>query len=59
MMMLVASLYWRVMCFGDVSPCHWKKWKRGIGVQRCEGKYADCAGVNLQWKNTNKDPYFQ
>jgi hypothetical protein len=47
------------MCSGVVLLFQRKKYRRKIGVQRCEGKYADCEEVDLQWKNTLKDPYFQ
>jgi hypothetical protein len=48
-----------VKYFGVVSPNRWKKYQMKIGVQSCEGKYADCGVVNLQWKNTPKYLYFQ
>jgi len=48
-----------VMCFGVVSPDPWKKKKKMKGVWSCEEKYAHCEVVNLQWKNTPKDPHFQ
>jgi hypothetical protein len=57
--MVVASLLWRVMCFGVVSPDPWKKKKKMKGVWSCEEKYAHCEVVNLQWKNTPKDLHFQ
>ena len=58
-MRLVAGVFWRTMCFGVVSPDQWKNWQMEIGVRSSEEKYVDCAEVDLQWKNTLKDPYFQ